>query len=108
MTHIGELRERVTIQEATTVSDGAGGQTVTWADVYTVWAKVQPVRGREEDRLGRLATVETYLVIVRFAVAVTSLSRLVWRGKVLNVRSVSDRDMDREFLTCECEAGVTT
>ncbi len=109
MIQVGELRERISIEAATTTADGAGGQTVTWAARYPrgIWAKVQPVRGREEERLGRLATVETYLVFVRFGVVISTLDRIVWRGKTLNVRSAQDREGVREFLTCECEAGVT-
>jgi len=109
-TSSGELRERISIERATTVADGAGGQTVTWAAVYPsgVWAKVRPVRGREEERLGRLSTVETYLITVRFGIDVTVLDRIVWRGKTLNVRAAQDREGTREFTTCEAEAGVST
>ena len=110
MPAVGELRERVSIERATTVADGSGGQTVTWTAVYArgVWAKVQPVRGREEERLGRLATVDTFLVFLRFGIDVTTLDRIVWRDKTMNVRSVQDREGEREFLTIEAEAGVTT
>jgi SPP1 family predicted phage head-tail adaptor len=106
----GELRERITIERATTTSDGHGGRTVTWSPVYSngVWAKVQSVRGREEERQGRLSTVETYLVTVRFAVSVTTLDRVVWRGRTMNIRAVADREGTREWLTLECETGVAT
>lgn len=108
MTTVGELRERISIERATTVADGHGGQDVTWAAVYTrgVWAKVQSVRGREEERQGRLATVETYLVTVRFGIDATTLDRVVWRGKTMNVRAAADREGTREWLTLEVEAGV--
>lgn len=108
MTRSAELSERISIERATTTSDGAGGQDVTWAAVYAdgVWAKVRSVRGREETRLGRVSTVETYLITVRGRVDVTTLDRVVWRGTTLNVRDVADRDGAGDFLTLECEAGV--
>jgi len=105
---IGDLIERVTIEYATTTNDGIGGKSVTWSPRYTVWANVQSVRGREEERLGRLAAVETYLVTVRFAVNATVTDRITWRGKTMNIRAAADREGTREFLTLECEAGVTT
>lgn len=107
---IGELTERVSIDRATTASDGHGGQTVTWAAVYSrgVWAKVQSVRGREEERHGRLATVETYLVTVRFGISAETTDRVVWRGKTMNIRAAADREGTREWWTLECEAGVNT
>lgn len=109
MTTIGELRERITIERATTTADGYGGQTVTWNPVYThkIWAKVQSVRGREEERQGRLATVETYLITVRFGISATTLDRILWRSKYFNIRAAADREGTREWLTLECEAGVT-
>lgn len=103
---IGELTERVSIERATTTDDGHGGQNVTWASVYSVWANVKSVRGREEERHGRLSAVETYLVTVRFGVLATVLDRVVWRGKTMNVRAAADRDSTREWLTLECEAGA--
>lgn len=107
---IGELTERVSIEYATTADDGLGGQIVTWTARYPkkVWAKVQSVRGREENRIGRLATVETYLVTVRFGVTAETVDRVVWRDKTMNIRAASDREGTREFWTLECEAGVTT
>lgn len=103
---IGELRERITIERAATADDGAGGETVSWSSYATIWAKVQPVRGREEVRLGRLSSVETYLVVIRHRTDLSELDRVVWRGKTLNIRTMQDRDMDRAFLTIEAEAGV--
>jgi SPP1 family predicted phage head-tail adaptor len=106
--NFGEFRERISIERATTASDGHGGQSVTWSAVYSagVWAKIQSVRGREEERHGRLSTVETYLVTVRFGIDVTTLDRIVWRGKTLNVRAAADREGTREWYTLECEVGV--
>lgn len=103
------MTERVSVERATTTADGAGGQDVTWAAVYPrgLWAKVQSVRGREEERLGRLSTVETYLIMVRFGVDVETTDRIVWRGKTFNIRAAADRDGTREFTTLECEAGVS-
>jgi SPP1 family predicted phage head-tail adaptor len=81
MRRAAELSERISIERATTTADGAGGRVVTWSAVYAsgLWAKVRSVRGREEVRLGRVSTVETYLITVRFGIDVTTLDRIVWR-----------------------------
>ena len=106
---IGEMRERVTIERATTVADGGGGQTVTWAAVYSsIPAKVQPVRGREGQVQGREMTVETYLVEVRHGYTITPLDRVVWGSKTLNIRTVQNRDMVYRRLVMECELGFGT
>ena len=43
----GQLRHRVTIQQATETTDGFGGVTQAWATFATVWAAVEPLTGRE-------------------------------------------------------------
>lgn len=105
---VGELRERITVERATTVSDGAGGQTVTWTGAYTLWANVTPVRGREQEHLGRLATVETYLITVRHGPSITTKDRILWREKALNITAAQDREGTRQWLTIEAEAGLGT
>ena len=44
---IGEMRERITIQYPTKVSDGLGGFTETWVDGFTCWAKAWTVSSSE-------------------------------------------------------------
>jgi SPP1 family predicted phage head-tail adaptor len=105
---VGEMTERILIERAATSDDGHGGQDVTWSAVYPqgIWAKVRSVRGREQELHGRVASVETFVITVRFGVDVDELDRIVWRGKTMNVRSAADREGTREWWTLECEAGV--
>lgn len=45
---IGRLNKRITIQQDTGTSLSAYGEkTTTWTDLYTCWASIQPLRGRE-------------------------------------------------------------
>lgn len=99
----------MSIEAATTVDDGVGGQTTSWAEALTWWASARGVRGAEqEQRQGRLATVETYLMVGRYDPRITTLHRVNWAGRLLNIRSAQDRAGDRRETTLECEAGVTT
>ena len=103
------LRERVDIESATAVSDGAGGQTITWAATHSaVPAMVRPVRGRENETLGRETTIQTYLVTMRHGYTVATTDRLLWGSTYLNIRSVENRDMRNRFLALECEVGFGT
>lgn len=102
------LNNRITVESATTVADAYGGQTVTWSTAYNLWADIRAVKGREEERLGRLVSVETYLFTVRYGPTLSTDQRIVWNGKTLNIRSVQDRDTKRKYLTIEGEVGVGT
>lgn len=102
----GRLRERVTIQTFTEASDGGGGVTRTWSNLATVWAEVKPVRGSESKDGGRLAGLQTYLVTIRHRTGFDTSARLLWGSKYLNIRTMENRDMRKEFWTMECEEGV--
>lgn len=45
-TNPGALSRRLTLQAPVDTSDGAGGSTRSFADVTTLWAKVEPVSAR--------------------------------------------------------------
>lgn len=106
---IGKMDERVSIQESSEADDGYG-VTLTWANIATdptVWAEVKPVKGREYEDRGRLATMETYLVRIRYRTDVTTANKLVWGSKELDIRHVADREMKGQYLWLECEHGGT-
>lgn len=103
------LNERVTVQRSSTVSDGAGGRTVTWAESSKQWAHVRAVRGKEEERLGRVVGVETYVVTMRYGIDVLASDRLIWDTKTLQISGpAQDRDGNKRYLTLECQVGSGT
>lgn len=98
----------LSIEQATTLSDGVGGQTVSWAEQFTWWADVRMLRGQEQERLGRLASVEAYELTGRFDDRITAKHRVNFAGKILNIRAALDRDGKRRQTVVEAEAGVQT
>ncbi len=62
----GQLNHRVRIQQPTTVKDALGAPTLTWSDVATVWADIQPLSGREARIADRIAAELTHQITVRF------------------------------------------
>lgn len=105
MASAGDLRERITIQTAAAVTNAGGGRTNPWSTLATTWARVQPVKGGENEDAGRLAGLQTYLVTIRDR-TISLSNRIVWRGKTLNIRSITNRDERQHWLTMECEEGV--
>ncbi len=43
----GKLRHQVTIKKPTETQNSYGEPEVRWQDIATVWAQVEPLRGRE-------------------------------------------------------------
>lgn len=105
---LSKMRERVTIQENSTTPDGYGGAQDGWANIAStpiVSADVMPVKGREGDDAGRLASVQAYLVTIRYRSDVTPANRLLWGSVELNIRSVTNRDQKRKYITIEADSG---
>tara|TARA_R110002110_G_scaffold24174_8_gene90974 strand:+ start:1301 stop:1624 length:324 start_codon:yes stop_codon:yes gene_type:complete len=102
----GGLRERVTIEVPTRVSDGTGGESVSWSALGTVWAEVLSLSGSEVTQAERDEARGRFTVTMRHRDDVSADMRLVWRGQVLNIRGLRDPDGRRRWLAVSAEGGV--
>lgn len=99
---IGTMRYRITLRQRTAVEDGAGGQTVTWSDLGSVWADIQSTgAGKESTVGGEIQSQVSYRVIIRTRGDVDPGQRIVWGRKALNIVAVAPLGPDRLLLTCE-------
>jgi len=95
----GWLRHRVVIETAVAAPDGAGGETVTWEALATVWALVVPAAAAERSRAGRLTGVVSHAVTIRHRGDVTGGMRVLYRGRRHRVLAVEDPDERQRYLT---------
>ncbi|MBN8531725.1 MAG: phage head closure protein [Alphaproteobacteria bacterium] len=102
----GRLRERVTIQQPVETADTAGGVTVSWNDVATVWAEVTPLTGTESVVAAKLQSGVSHRVVVRYRSGVTARHRLSFGGRVFAVQAVFDVEERGEFLELLVREGV--
>lgn len=98
------IRHRVTIQDFTITTDAGGGQVKTWADVCTVWAGVEPLRGYERLQADQLESGVTHRVVLRDYVMLNARMRFVFGDRKLNIRSIiraSERSRTALEVMCE-------
>jgi SPP1 family predicted phage head-tail adaptor len=88
----GLMRERVTIQAPSEQRNQFGEATVAWSDVATVWASVQGMSAREYLAAQQVDSVVTHKVRIRFFPGITHSHRLVWRGRIMEIASVLERE----------------
>lgn len=100
---IGALRERVTIERETRTADGLGGWSSSWAAVATVWARVEQLAAAEPVEAERLVARGGYRITIRHRSDLTTADRLAWRGRILNIRGLSNKDERRRYLTIDCD-----
>tara|TARA_R110000868_G_scaffold100551_1_gene276476 strand:- start:254 stop:574 length:321 start_codon:yes stop_codon:yes gene_type:complete len=105
---IGGMRNRVKIQSETTGTDTGGGYSLTWADVSTMWACIEPAGGREVSQGQQLQMRVTHKFTTRNRSDVTTGNRLLWGTRAFNVRLVMDPYERGKYTTILAEEGGAT
>jgi hypothetical protein len=102
MINAGNLRERVTVQQATESRNGIGETVLSWATFATVWASVEGVSAREALTAGQNEVSITHKVQMRYLTGLTQRMRLQWRGRTLEIVSLLEHDnRSRHELICQ-------
>ena len=99
----GKLRQRVTIQDKSVSQNTYGEEVITYVDWATVWAAVEPLRGREFLE-GRQITAEVSTRIrIRYRSGISPEMRVKFGSKVYDVHSIIHiEEREREIhLMCQ-------
>lgn len=84
------LDKRITIQSRTEAQDSTTGETTyTWADVDTVWAEVQELRGREYFAARQVQSDIGVKFTIRYRSDVTVLNRISYGSRTYNIRHIA-------------------
>lgn len=108
---IGAMNRRVTLQSPTITRDEAGGEVLTWADVMTVWAYVNPLAGHELINAQAAFADVSHLIIIRWQAAfadpqAVAKMRVVYAGRHFAIGSAIDIDMDHRFVAISAKDGL--
>lgn len=91
----GALRHRVTFQRATVTPNDFGEPVQTWADLATVWARVEPLAGKERFAAMQTQADVDYRITVRYQTSLAALApadRATWSGKTFDIKSVIETE----------------
>ena len=91
----GKLRDQVTIQEkSVSGQDSLGQDTYTWATVYQIYARVEPLQGRELETMQQRWAEARYKVTLNALAGIERAMRAVWwdgsANRVLDILDVQD------------------
>ena len=94
-------RHRVTIQAVTLIFDGMGGWEETWADLATVWARVEALKGEEYFAAAQMQNSVSHRVTMRYRADLTPTHRLIFEGRTLDIEAVlPDERKSRLVIMC--------
>ncbi|MFK7695401.1 phage head closure protein [Paenibacillus sp. HJGM_3] len=99
----GRLRHRITLEQFTTSPDGAGGVTEAWVAFETVWAAVEPLRGREMVEHQQIQSGVTHRVRRRYRSGINSKMRIKFGGRIFRIDSVINPDERNREMQLMCE-----
>lgn len=105
MISAGQLDQRVTLQSKSVTRGSNGEEVVTWAEVATVWAQVQQLRGKEFFAGAQMQQEVDVRVRLRYRSGVTRDQRLQWNGAPLDIVTVIVLGRN-EALELMCVSGV--
>ncbi len=102
------LPDLATIQRATTVSDGGGGTTTSWADQATVACRVAPAGGGETGTTGgRVVDESSHVITLPAGTDVVEADRLLVNAtQAYNVTLVKQREAWELSRRIECKEAV--
>lgn len=103
--NIGRLSKRVTLCKFTDTEDAMGQSIQSLTKVAEVWGDIYPVRGTEFYEVQKLQSKVTHKCYVRYReefADVDSNWYLIYGGKIYDIDSAVDVDMERKMIEIRC------
>jgi SPP1 family predicted phage head-tail adaptor len=106
----GELRDKITIEVSSVVSDSLGGGVREWSPVATVWGDVQTVSPQQAANIKhfeeqQLRYQQHYNVLLRYGPDIDTSMRLIYERKILWIYSVVNKDLLNWQINLWCKEG---
>jgi len=101
---IGDLRHRVELQSTASVSDGMGGETLTWSTQAIVRAAIWPIPAIEQIRGGAPTMIGTHRVRIRYYSDLDPSWRIKFGDRYFSIVSIvnpDERNRSQELLCKE-------
>lgn len=94
----GGLRTEFALEAATPVADGMGGHAEAWAEVATLFGRLEPVNAAVRFGAGQALETVTHRVTIRRRDGISSGMRLRKGARRFAVVSVHDPDESGRYL----------
>lgn len=98
----GQLRHRITIQNATVAQDAYGEPIKTWGAFATLWAAAEPLTGREYFAGQQEQTGVSVRFRIRDYAGITPLMRVSWDSRIFDIENVINDPTNRREIHLMC------
>ena len=100
---IGDLRHKIELQSFTSVADGMGGFTETWAKVNYVRAAIWPVSAKEMIQAGAPTMTITHRIRIRYYEDLTPAWRILFGTRYFSIESIINPNEQNKMQDLMCK-----
>lgn len=79
----GQLKHRITFQIQDLTQDND-----VWNDLFTTWASINPIAGKEYFQAETIASELTHRIRLRYRKGITPDMRVIYKGRIFYIQSV--------------------
>lgn len=102
----GSLRRELSLQACTPAPDGLGGHTEEWAEVATLFGRVEPISASSVFGADQTFEAVSHRITVRWRANLAIGMRFVSQGRIFDIVTAHDPDDSGRYLVCRArEAG---
>lgn len=98
----GTLRHQVVVQKRAMTRDSLGAPVETWSTFATVFAEVQPLRGREYLDIRAAQSEVTTRIRMRYLAGMNTTMRITHDGAIYRVVDVINENSRDRMIECMC------
>lgn len=102
----GDLRHRITIQQLIETRNELGEVVQSWQDFATVWAAIEPLRGREYFDSQQINAEVTTRIRIRYRPGIKPKMRAVYGTRIFDIQSVIDIEERHQEIHLMCKEVV--
>jgi SPP1 family predicted phage head-tail adaptor len=96
----GMLSHELVLEEPVETPDGAGGFTIVWNGLGTIWARLEPLNPETEIWAGRDPSEQTHRVTLRHRTGVRQGMCFRKLTRLFPILAVQDADETGRYLIC--------
>lgn len=100
----GDLRHKIIIQKLENIQDTFGQPIESWSDIYTVWASIDPLVGKQYFAAETITHELTHKIRMRFKTGITPDMRVQFGSRYFQIVSVinyQERNIELQLMCRE-------
>ena len=101
--HIGQLNNRVTIEQLSAGVDSIGQPVMTWTMLAQVWASIRFIKGLEAIQGGMEGSLSHVSLRIRYKASITPAMRVTHGGLTYQIKAILPDLAGKQYMDLACE-----